>query len=129
MCQMIRANWWAMAVDVLAVLPSQSQDKKMLSSPITFQGFGDRFFTGFDALIAVLGQTKRLSLLSAVTQNQPLKVEIMGFKTSHSLEQKTAPKDQADAGPMGHVERPHSESASNDLQFTRKRLVPAADRP
>ena len=45
--------------------------------------------------------------LSAVTQNQPLKVEIKGFKTSHSLEQKTAPQDRADAGPMGHVERPH----------------------
>jgi transposase len=67
--------------------------------------------------------------LSAVTQNQPLKVEIKGFKTSHSLEQKTAPQDHADAGPMGHVERPHSECASNDLQFTRKRLVPPADSP
>src|ERR1700730_10765252 len=67
------------------------------------------------------------SFVSAVTQNQPLKVEIKGFKTSHSLEQKTAPQDHADAGPMGHVECPHSESASNDLQFTRQRLVPAAD--
>jgi hypothetical protein len=67
--------------------------------------------------------------LSAVSQNQPLKVEIKGFKTSHFLEQKTAPRDHADAGPMGHVERPHSESASNDLQFTRQRLVPAPDRP
>jgi hypothetical protein len=45
------------------------------------------------------------------------------------LEQKTAPQDHADAGPMGHVERPQSESASNDLQFTRQRLIPAADRP
>src|SRR5580693_3087436 len=68
-------------------------------------------------------------ILSAVTQNQPLKVEIKGVKTSHFLEQKTAPQDHADAGPMGHVERPQSESASNDLQFTRQRLVPAADRP
>jgi len=67
--------------------------------------------------------------MSAVTQNQPLKVEIKGFKTSHFLEQKTAPQDRADAGPMGHVARPESEFASNDLQFTRKRLVPAADRP
>src|SRR5467141_1422547 len=67
-------------------------------------------------------------LLSAVSQNQPLKVEIKGFKTSHFLEQKTAPQDRPDAGPMGHVERPQSESASNDLQFTRSRLVPAADR-
>src|SRR4029077_5048518 len=53
---------------------------------------------------------------------------IKGFKTSHFLEQKTAPQDHPDAGPMGHVERPQSESASNDLQFTRPRLVPAADR-
>ena len=67
--------------------------------------------------------------VSAVTQNQPLKVEIKGFKTSHFLEQKTAPQGHADAGPMGHVERPYSESASHDLQFTRKRLVPPADRP
>jgi len=39
--------------------------------------------------------------LSAVTQNQPLKVEIKGFKTSHFLEPKTARQDHADAGPMG----------------------------
>ena len=70
-----------------------------------------------------------LDELSAVTQNQPLKVEIKGVKTSHFLEQKTAPQDHADAEPMGHVERPQSEPASNDLQFTRQRLVPAADRP
>ena len=68
-------------------------------------------------------------LISAVSQNQPVKVEIKGFKTSHFLEQKTAPQDHADAGPMGHVERPQSEPASNNLQFTRPRLVPAADRP
>jgi hypothetical protein len=29
----------------------------------------------------------------------------------------------------GHVERPDGESASDDLQFTRQRLVPAADSP
>ena len=39
--------------------------------------------------------------MSAVSQNQPLKVEIKGFKTSHFLEPKTAPQDHADAGPMG----------------------------
>jgi hypothetical protein len=42
-------------------------------------------------------------------QNQPL------------LEQKAAPQDHADAGPMGHVERPQGESAYNDLQFTWQR--------
>src|SRR5271165_6098119 len=57
--------------------------------------------------------------LSAVGQNQPLKVEIRGFKTSHFLEQKTAPRDCPDAGPMEHVELPKSELASNYLQFKR----------
>jgi activator of 2-hydroxyglutaryl-CoA dehydratase len=66
-------------------------------------------------------------LLSAVTQNRPLKVEIKDFKTSHFLEPKTALLDCPDAGPMGHVERPQSEPASNNLQFTQSRLVPAAD--
>src|SRR5271166_6229007 len=66
--------------------------------------------------------------LSAVGQNQPLKVEIRGFKTSHFLEQKTAPRDCPDAGPMEHVELPKSELASNYLQFKRPRLVPTADR-
>src|SRR3984893_18245305 len=72
---------------------------------------------------------QRAEAVSADTKNQPLKVEIKGFKTSHFLEQKTAPQNRPDAGPMGHVERPHSESAGNDLQFTRQRLVSAADRP
>jgi hypothetical protein len=62
--------------------------------------------------------------MSAVTQTQPLKVEIKGFKTSHFLEQKTAPRNSPDAGPMGHVELPESEPANNDLQFKRPRLVP-----
>src|SRR5271166_2458159 len=66
--------------------------------------------------------------MSAVGQNQPLKVEIRGFKTSHFLEQKTAPRDCPDAGPMEHVELPKSELASNYLQFKRPRLVPTADR-
>jgi hypothetical protein len=48
------------------------------------------------------------SILSAVSQNQPLKVEIKGFKTSHFLEQKTAPWNSPDAGPMEHVELPKS---------------------
>src|SRR5580692_581349 len=69
-----------------------------------------------------------LSCVSAVTQNQPLKVEIKGFKTSHFLEQKTAPRNSPDAGPMEHVELPKSEPANNDLQFKRPRLVPTTDR-
>jgi hypothetical protein len=40
-------------------------------------------------------------------QSKPAtKGQIKRFKTSHFLEQKTAPQDHADAGPMGHVERP-----------------------
>jgi hypothetical protein len=52
---------------------------------------------------------------SAVGQNRLLAVEIKGFKTSRFLEYKTAPLDCPDAGPMGHVERPESESASGCL--------------
>ena len=51
-----------------------------------------------------------------VTQNQPLKVEIKGFKTSHFLEQKTALVSLVDAGPKGHVERPQSELATDRRQ-------------
>jgi hypothetical protein len=36
----------------------------------------------------------RSDWMSAVSQNQPLKVEIKGFKTSHFLEPKTAPQDE-----------------------------------
>jgi hypothetical protein len=69
------------------------------------------------------------SFLSGVTQNQPVKVEIKGFKTSTFLEQKTAPQFCPDAGPMGHVERPQSEPSGNDLHLRRPRLVPATYRP
>src|ERR1700754_2256263 len=40
-------------------------------------------------------------LVSAVTQNQPLKVEIKGFKTSHFLEPKTVPQDRAERDQWG----------------------------
>src|SRR6516165_6580367 len=67
--------------------------------------------------------------MSGVTQNRPVKVEIKGFKTSHFLEQKTAPRNCPDAGPMGHVERPQSEPSGNDLHLRRPWLVPAAYSP
>jgi len=54
--------------------------------------------------------------VSAVSQNQPL------FGTENSS---SGPRR---CGTNGASERPQSESASNDLQFTRPRLVPAADR-
>src|ERR1700730_782351 len=71
---------------------------------------------------------QRAEAVSADTKNQPLKVEIKGFKTSHFLEQKTAPRNSPDAGPMEHVELPKSEPANNHLQFRRPRLVPTTDR-
>jgi hypothetical protein len=69
----------------------------------------------------------RLARVSAVTQTQPLKVEIEDFKPSHFLEQKTAPRNGPDAGPMEHVELPKSEPANNDLQFRRPSLVATTD--
>jgi hypothetical protein len=51
--------------------------------------------------------------LSAVTQNQPVRVEIKGFKTGRYLGVKTALVGPITAGPEGHVECPES-----DLQTT-----------
>jgi len=67
--------------------------------------------------------------VSAVSQNRPVVVEIKGFKTSHFLEHKTAPRIRGNAGPMGHVECPESKLVNSNLQFTRQGLVPAADSP
>jgi hypothetical protein len=66
-------------------------------------------------------------LVSAVSQNQPLKVEIKDFKTSHFLDQKTAPQDRPDAGPMGGM----SNVLKVILQATisRQRLVPGGGSP
>ena len=66
-----------------------------------------------------------LAHLSAVTQNQPLKVEIKGFKTGHFSEVKTALVGLGTAGPEGHVECPESEPANDDIQFSRSRMVSA----
>ena len=65
--------------------------------------------------------------MSAVTQNRPVKVEIKGFKTSHSLEVKTALVGPITAGLEGHVECPESEPANDDIQFSRSRMVSAPD--
>jgi hypothetical protein len=42
--------------------------------------------------------------MSAVAQNQPLRVEIKGFKTGHFVEGKKGLGDLVNAGPKGHVE-------------------------
>ena len=56
--------------------------------------------------------------VSAVTQNQPLRVEIKGFKTGHYLGVKTALVGLVNAGPKGQVECPHSEfTTSRDFKF------------
>jgi hypothetical protein len=50
--------------------------------------------------------------VSAISQNQPVIIEIKGFKTSHFKESKTAPRDREEISSMGHVECPQSEPAS-----------------
>jgi hypothetical protein len=64
-------------------------------------------------------------ILLAVSQNQPVMVGIKGVKTSHFMERKTAPRDNWETVPMERVQRPQSELANNDLQFSRPRMVPA----
>src|SRR5258708_28170491 len=65
-------------------------------------------------------------MVLAVSQNQPVLVGIKGVKTSHFKERKTAPRDYWEAVPMERVQRPQSELANHDLQFSRSRMVPAA---
>ena len=57
--------------------------------------------------------------MSAVTQNQPLRVEIKGFKTGHYLGEKTALFGPITAGSEGHVECLESEPADDDIQVSR----------
>jgi hypothetical protein len=64
--------------------------------------------------------------LSAVTQNQPVRVEIKGVKTGHCLGVKTALVGLVNAGPEGHVECPESEPSNDDIQFSRSRMVSAS---
>src|SRR5215469_18856117 len=70
-----------------------------------------------------------MALLSAVTQNRPVVVEIRGVKTSHFKEHKTAALNLKRIGSMRHVECPQSELASNDLQLSRSRMVAATHCP
>src|SRR5258708_23509345 len=70
---------------------------------------------------------RRILLVSAVTQNRPLRVEIKGFKTGHCLGVKTALVGPITAGSEGHVECPESEPAHDDIQFSRSRMVSAPD--
>src|SRR6516164_4836039 len=84
---------------------------------------------GWDTVVELARELRKSQEMSGVTQNQPVKVEIKGFKTSHFLEQKTAPRNCPNAGPMGHVERPQSEPSGNNLHLRRPRLVPAAYSP
>ena len=70
-------------------------------------------------------------IVSADGQTQPVKVEIKGFKTSHFLELKTAPRNCPQAIPFGHVECPQSESSNlqetihslRDRDWSRRRIA------
>jgi hypothetical protein len=66
-------------------------------------------------------------ILSAVTQNRPVMVEIKGFKTSHSMGVKTALIGPITAGREGHVECPESEPANDDILFSPTGMVSAPD--
>src|ERR1700757_1292873 len=66
------------------------------------------------------------AIVSAISQNRPVIIEIKGLKTSHFKEKKTAPRDREEIGSMGHVERPQSEPANNDIQLGPTRMVAAA---
>jgi hypothetical protein len=63
--------------------------------------------------------------MSAVTQNQPLGVEIKGFKTGQCLGVRIAPFGLVTAGLEGHVECPEGEPADDDIQFSGSGMVPA----
>jgi len=95
-----------------------------------FSAFRDARKKGHE-LIRAGGQGGHLQpILSAVGQKRPLVVEIKGFKTGHFWEQKSAPLDLGRYGTRGAsrtVEAPQSELAGGNLQFTRQRLVSAAD--
>jgi hypothetical protein len=62
-----------------------------------------------------------ITMVSAVTQNQPLRVEIKGFKIGHCLRLKTALFGLVTAAPEGHVECPESEPAA--LSITSGRFL------
>src|SRR5207237_54360 len=65
--------------------------------------------------------------LSAISQNQPVIIEIKGLKTGHFKERETALRDREEIGSMGHVECPQSEPANNDIQLGPARMVAAAN--
>src|SRR5437899_6370566 len=69
----------------------------------------------------------RPAFLSAISQNQPVIIEIKGLKTSHFKEDKTAPLGREEIGSMGHVECPQSEPANNDIQLGPARMVAATN--
>jgi hypothetical protein len=60
-------------------------------------------------------------------QNQPLRAEIKGFKTGHYLEAKTVVVGLVTAGAEGHLDCTKSEPGSDDIRFSRSRMVSAPD--
>jgi hypothetical protein len=65
--------------------------------------------------------------VSAISQNQPVIIEIKRFKTSHFKESKTALLDREKLGAKEHVACPQSEPANNDIQLGAAWLVAAAN--
>ena len=63
--------------------------------------------------------------VSAISQNQPVIIEIKRFKTSHFKESKTALLDREKRGAKEHVACPQSEPANNDIQLGAAWLVAA----
>jgi hypothetical protein len=56
--------------------------------------------------------------VSSITSNQPVKIEIRDFKTSHFLEPKNISDEQrVGAAQFGDDELPQSERSRNNLQF------------
>ncbi len=65
-------------------------------------------------------------VVSAVSQNQPVMVEIKGLKTSHFSEYKTAPWNRRGAVEMGDVECPESEPTRINPESNGAEMVAAA---
>ena len=78
-------------------------------------------------LVAALRSFFRFCIMSAISQNRPLIIEIKKLKTSQFKESKTAPSDLEETGSMGHVGCPQSELANNDLQPGRAWMVAATN--
>jgi hypothetical protein len=86
-----------------------------------------RFRGTTERLVTALGILFTGLKVSAISQNQPVIIEIKRFKTSHFKESKTALLDREKLGAKEHVACPQSEPANNDIQLGAAWLVAAAN--